>query len=113
MSRFYADENFPRPIVSTLRGLGHDVLTAYEDGKANQKVPDDEVLNRATELGRAVLSMNRRDFARLHDEQPSHAGIVLCKYEVGSMAQANRIHEAVANLEKLDGELIRIQKPAT
>lgn len=66
MARLYADENFPRPLAFALRELGHDVLTAYEDEKANQKVPDDEVLQRATELDRAVLSMNRRDFARLH-----------------------------------------------
>jgi hypothetical protein len=28
--RFYADENFPRPVVERLRALGHDVLTALE-----------------------------------------------------------------------------------
>jgi Domain of unknown function (DUF5615) len=29
----YADENFPLPVVQELRRLGHDVLTAQEDGK--------------------------------------------------------------------------------
>ncbi|MGD9564046.1 MAG: DUF5615 family PIN-like protein [Pyrinomonadaceae bacterium] len=33
--RFYADENFPLASVVHLRELGHDVLTVYEDGRAN------------------------------------------------------------------------------
>ncbi len=33
--RFYADENFPLPVVAELRRFGHDVLTAFEDGRAN------------------------------------------------------------------------------
>lgn len=28
----YADEDFPHPVVEELRRLGHDVLTAQEDG---------------------------------------------------------------------------------
>jgi hypothetical protein len=32
----YADENFPLRVVEELRRLGHDVLTASEDGRANQ-----------------------------------------------------------------------------
>ncbi len=59
---FYADENFPLAVVVELRGLKHDVLTAFEDDRANRKIPDDKVLKRAAELGRAVLTINRRDF---------------------------------------------------
>jgi hypothetical protein len=36
MALFYADENFPLPVVEALRRLGHDVLTVEEDGKAHQ-----------------------------------------------------------------------------
>ena len=61
---FYADENFPLTVVVELRHLGHDVLTAFEDGKANQKIPDDKVVERAAELGRAVLTINRKDFQK-------------------------------------------------
>ena len=32
----YADENFPLRVVEELRRLGQDVITALEDGKANQ-----------------------------------------------------------------------------
>src|SRR6516164_5330908 len=36
--QLYADENFPLPVVEELRRLGHDVLTAQEDG--GQSTPD-------------------------------------------------------------------------
>jgi hypothetical protein len=51
---FYADENFPLDVVIELRRLGNDVLTAFEDGRANQAIEDKKVLRRATKLGRAV-----------------------------------------------------------
>jgi predicted nuclease of predicted toxin-antitoxin system len=44
MARFYADEQFPFPVVELLRNLGHDVLTVQEAGNADQRIPDDEVL---------------------------------------------------------------------
>ncbi len=44
MARLYADEQYPYPVVELLRVLGHDVLTVQEAGKANQKIPDSDVL---------------------------------------------------------------------
>jgi hypothetical protein len=38
MARFYADEQFPLPVVELLRNLGHDVLTVQEAGNANQRI---------------------------------------------------------------------------
>jgi hypothetical protein len=29
VAAFYADENYPLPVVEALRRLGHDVLTAF------------------------------------------------------------------------------------
>ncbi len=43
MSGLYADENFPFPVIEELRRLGFDVLTMYEDDKANQSLTDEEV----------------------------------------------------------------------
>ena len=48
MKKLYVNENFPLPIVQTLRYLGHDVLTSLEAGNANQRIPDDAVLAFAT-----------------------------------------------------------------
>ena len=44
----YADEDFPYPVVETLRCLGHDVITAQEDGRA--AADDADVLARAHTL---------------------------------------------------------------
>jgi len=74
----YADENFPLRVVEELRQLGHDVLTALEDGRANQSTTDKDLLARATEISRALLSLNRLDFKRLHRQMPDHAGIIIC-----------------------------------
>ena len=64
----YADENFPLRVVEELRRLGIDVLTAFEDGRANQSITDEDILARATELGRAIVTLNRRDFKRIHTQ---------------------------------------------
>lgn len=56
--RFYANENLTAELVETLRQLGHDVLTSYEAGNANQRVPDAQVLATATADGRAILTFN-------------------------------------------------------
>jgi hypothetical protein len=44
MAAIYSNENFPKRVVEELRRHGHDVLTSYEAGQANQKIPDDQVL---------------------------------------------------------------------
>jgi len=71
MVKLYADEQFPLPVVKILRTLGYDILTVQDAGKAEQKIPDPEVLHYAISLNRAVLTMNRRDFIRLHAQTPT------------------------------------------
>jgi predicted nuclease of predicted toxin-antitoxin system len=61
MVSLYSNENFPKRVVDELRRLGHDVLTSYEAGLANQKIPDDQVLQFAISQNRAVLTLNRID----------------------------------------------------
>ena len=39
MTRLYADEQFPFPVVEFLRLLGHDILIVQAAGKAGQKSP--------------------------------------------------------------------------
>jgi hypothetical protein len=113
MDTFYADENFPRAVVEELRRLGHDVLTALEAGQANRRIPDPDVLAFATSLGRAVLTLNRRHFARLHYQATAHFGIVVCTPDADALALAQRIHQAVVAESPLPGKLVRIVKPAT
>ena len=40
MASLYSNENFPKRVVEELRRLGHDVLTSYETGRGNQRIPD-------------------------------------------------------------------------
>jgi hypothetical protein len=112
MARLYANENFPRPAAETLRRLGHDVLTSLEAGNAGRAVPDAEVLRFAVEDGRALLTLNRRHFIRLHDMTPNHAGIVVCSYDADFAALAERIHSVLTAHSSLAGLLLRINRPA-
>jgi hypothetical protein len=111
MASFYANENFPRRTTEALRALGHDVLTTQEAGNAGQAIPDQEVLEFATSAGRAVLTLNRRDFIRLHKRGITHAGIVVCAEDVDTAAQAARVHDAVTSLPSLAGQLVRVNQP--
>jgi predicted nuclease of predicted toxin-antitoxin system len=110
--RLYADEQYPYPVVKCLRELGYDVLTVQEAGKANQRIPDDEVLAFATEDNRAVITQNRRDFIQLHRLQINHAGIIVCSDDRNWDALALRIHAAVIEEASLQGKLIRIVRPS-
>jgi hypothetical protein len=92
--QLYADENFPLPVVEELRRLGHDVLTAQEDGRAG--APDPDVLARAHALGRAVLTHNRRHFERLHRQGANHSGILSATRDDDFSALAARIDAALA-----------------
>lgn len=106
----YADENFPLRVVEELRRLGHDVLTALEDGKANQSITDEDLLARATALERALLTLNRLHFKRLHREMPDHDGIIICTEDPDRIGQAQRISSSIVEAEYLQGKLIRIYR---
>ena len=112
MARLFADENFPLPVVEELRRLGHDVLTIQEAGMTNQRFSDDAVLAFASGDNRAVLTLNRKHFIRLHNASVDHAGIVACTVDLDFAGQAARIHEIIDSRDSLEGELIRINRPA-
>lgn len=111
MALLYSNENFPLPTVAALRRLGHDVLTVAEAGAASQRIPDEEVLAFASNRGRAVLTLNRRHFVRLHESDPIHSGIIVCTFDSAFAEQAQRIHEAIAPHASLAGLLLRVNRP--
>src|SRR5438874_13820875 len=96
MALLYADEDVPLPVTERLRQLGHDVLTAFEAGQANQGIEDAPQLAFATSLGRAILTRNRRHFIPLHRRSPLHAGIVSITDDPDLDGQADRIDAALA-----------------
>jgi hypothetical protein len=111
MAKLYADENFPLPVVEELRRLGHDVVTIQDTGKGQQGVSDETVLELAIAEQRAVLTINRKHFIRIHHLQPKHAGIIVCTFDPNFVGQARRIHEAIELQVSLLGQLIRVNRP--
>lgn len=111
MGRLYADEQFPYEVVEHLRNFGHDVVTVQEAGNANLKIPDDRVLDFAGSSERVVLTLNRKDFKRLHKSLPNHTGIIICTDDRDRMALAERIHAAILAEEILLGKLVSVVRP--
>lgn len=113
MARLYTNENFPFPVAEELRRLGHDVLTVQEAGNSGQSIPDPEVLAFAVRERRALVTINRRHFVRLHLDDQGHEGIVVCTLDPDFTGQARRIHDALEGRESLTGQLIRIHRPVS
>jgi hypothetical protein len=111
MAKLYSNENFPLPVVEELRQLGHDILTIQQTGKAEQALSDEAVLSFAIEKKRALLTLNRKHFIRLHKEQPDHAGIIVCSFDPDFVGQARRIHSWIEAQTQLSGQLIRVNRP--
>jgi hypothetical protein len=112
MAQLYSNENFPLPVVERLRSPGHDVLTVQETGKAEQAVPDDEILKFSIAANRAVLTLNRLHFIRLHQKHPAHTGIIVCTFDPDFTRQAERIHQAIGGQSSLNSQLIRVNRPS-
>ncbi len=112
MARLYANENFPLSVVKGLRQFGHDVITIQETGKAEQRTSDEDVLQFAMADERAVWTLNRQHFIRLHQQQPGHAGVIVCTVDPDFLSQAARIHVALETVPDLQGQLIRVNRPS-
>lgn len=108
MAKLYANENFPVEVVLRLRALGHDVLTTHEMGKSNRGIEDDEVLRFAVSEGRCMITINRKDFMRLHRDQSDHAGIIVCTENRNYLVFAEKIDEAIRQAGELPGKLLRV-----
>jgi hypothetical protein len=111
MARLYTNENFPYPVAEELRLLGHDVLTVQEAGNAGQAIPDPAVLAFAVSQNRALVTLNRKHFLRLHEDNPRHPGIVLCTFDPDFARQALRIHGALDEHADLTGRIVRVNRP--
>src|SRR5438045_3140091 len=111
MPGLYADENFPLPVIEELHRLGFDVLTMYEDERANQSLTDEEVLTIARDKNRALLTVNRRHFIQMHRRDHNHSGIVVCTFDPNFVGQAQRIANALRDQPTLENQLIKIYRP--
>ncbi len=110
MLKLYTNENFPMPTVKFLRNFGYDVLTSQDTGNANQSISDDKVLIFSTLQKRVLLTLNRRDFIKLHQATINHAGIIICTEDTNFEALAMRIHKEISQTTLFENQLIRIYK---
>jgi hypothetical protein len=106
--RLYANENFPVDVVLALRSMGHDVLTTHDVGKSNQSIEDDAVLQYAVSCDRCLITINRRDFKRLHRAVPVHRGIIICTENRDYAAFARGIDEVIRRTPDLTNQLLRV-----
>ena len=109
--RLYTNENFPVPAAERLRALGHDVRTIFDDGLGNRSVSDLDLLARSVAQARALVTLNRSDFKRLHAQDQNHCGIVTCTPDTDLDAPADRIHERISNVLDLARQLIAVTRP--
>ncbi|MFH1634332.1 MAG: DUF5615 family PIN-like protein [Chloroflexota bacterium] len=87
-------------------------MIIQETGQANQEFPDEAVLSSASADNRAVLTINRKHFIRLHKISSEHHGIIVSTADRDFIGQANRIHTAIKSCNTLVGKLIRVNRPA-
>ncbi|MEO0731862.1 MAG: DUF5615 family PIN-like protein [Bacteroidota bacterium] len=72
------DEDFNHKVLAALSKVGYDVTSIKELGLDRKWYSDEEVLNTAIELGRIVLTHNKKHFIKLHRKIKYHPGIITC-----------------------------------
>lgn len=111
MLKLSANENFPLETVLILRKMGYDILTTHEIGKSNANIPDEEVLAFAISENRAILTINRKDFKRLHRLNPIHSGVIICIKNDDFDHFAACIHQVLEPYNSLiSNQLIKVYK---
>jgi Domain of unknown function (DUF5615) len=108
VANLYVDEQFPLPVSTRLKALGHSILTVQEANKLGYS--DLDVLVFARNHNRIVLSQNRQDFIRLHNNYPILAGIIVCTEDRDLEALAQRINQMLLGTESFENKLFRINR---
>lgn len=109
MSKFYADENIRIQMVQEMRAKGLDVQTSPEAN--NDGITDPEQLDYATSQNRIILTDNRRDFIKLHNDGQEHAGIFSYKPHSLSVEQATaRTHYVSEQVSDMQNTHVRINE---
>ena len=96
--RLYMDHHVHGEITKGLRRLGIDVLTAFED--RGHRLPDPALLDRATTLGRVLVSMDEDLLAETTRRQRTGGNFAGLVY---SHQQDITIGEAIRDLELVCG----------
>ena len=97
--RLMTDVHVRRQIVVRLRLRGVDVRTAQDDGSS--RLPDDQLLDRARELGRALFSQDSDMLAEATRRQRSavpFAGLIFAPQPAITVGQAIADLELIAKV---------------
>jgi hypothetical protein len=97
MLSLYMDHCVSAPITAGLRQRGIDVLTAEEDGAA--QYDDDQLLDRATSLGRVLFTQDKDLLVIAHHRQQTaveFAGVAYAHQRKITIGQAIRDLELLA-----------------
>jgi predicted nuclease of predicted toxin-antitoxin system len=99
--KLYMDHNVRQEIVDGLRRRGVDVVTALEDGA--DRLPDPQVLDRATAQGRVLFSRDDdliREAIRRQHSGEDFAGVIYAHQLRVSIGQCVNELELLAKLEE-------------
>ena len=101
--KLYLNEDVHIKLAKALRQRGFDVITTIEAGMVGS--PDEKQLAFATSQGRAILTFNRGDYAKLHKRYAErgweHYGIIVSEqYPIGDVLR--RVVNLLASLSAED-----------
>lgn len=108
--KIYMDVHIPKPITNGLLVRNIDVLTAQEDNTT--KLPDNELLDRASQMGRVMFSFDKDMLAianQYHTENKAFSGLIYAHPLQISIGECIRDVELIAKL----GELEELQNTIT
>ena len=108
----YVDENTDGAAVRGLRRRGVDVLTIQEDGRRG--AADNEVLDRATSLGRVLLSFDRHFLAEAGRRQEGglpFAGVIRAdpdRVTIGTLVRDLELMATILDPGDLDNQVAHL-----
>jgi hypothetical protein len=110
--RLYMDVHIPRAITDQLRRRGVDVLTTNDDGTSH--FDDENLLARATELGRVLVTQDIRFCARAEGwlaDGKRFAGLIFAHQLSITIGQFVRDLELIAKVSEereCDNQILRL-----
>ena len=109
---FYMDVHVPEAITEGLRGKGIDVLTVQEDETTTWT--DSDLVDRATELGRVLVSHDAdmlQESKRRQESAQSFSGVIYghqLKLTIGKAVLDLALIAEVMTSEEMTNQLIRL-----
>lgn len=98
MMKFKVDENLPAEVVDSLRGVGHDVLTVFDQHLNGE--PDPVLASVVTAEGRCLVTMDL-DFADIRAYLPTMtSGIIVLRPRIQSIPRVVALMPLVTELLK-------------